>query len=134
MSEVLSRHHRLAAIAYRIAKDLSRTSQERPARHSVCAIIARKNKVLAIGINSYRTHPKSKTRESMTHAELSAINACDKDDLDGADMIVVRVRRTGMPGLSKPCASCDELIKSSGIKRVIWSVSTDQPYNFVTQE
>lgn len=90
------------------------------------AIISEKKKILSIGTNIRKTHPIShKTRYGELHAEMSAIVAAKGFDLSRSTLYVARWKHEG-PGMAKPCKYCMEVIKNSGIKKVVYT--TNQPH------
>lgn len=89
--------------------------------HKISCIIAKGNKVISVGINKIKTHPRSNHPWSMVHAELDAILGCSKEDLKGADIYLFRENKNGKRACSKPCRYCQELISISGIKKIIYT-------------
>lgn len=89
--------------------------------HKISCVIARGNKIVGVGVNKIKTHPRSNHPWSMIHAELDAILGCNKEDLNGADIYIYRQNKNGKLACSKPCTYCHELILLSGIKRVIYT-------------
>lgn len=87
------------------------------------AILVKGSRILSYGVNGYKTHPRQISRYDewrSIHAELDAILGVSKRKLEGATLYVARKRKDGSPGISKPCSSCIKLIRSSGIKRVVY--------------
>ena len=104
----------------------AKASKESPMRFQMGAVIIKKGKILSVGNNSYKTHPKyGSGKYCYLHAEGAAIyNAIiNRKDLCGAEIYVYR--RYGR--ISKPCKYCLELIKSVGIKKIIY---TNERRNF----
>jgi len=100
---------------------LASESQE-DCRHG--CVIANKWKILGFGFNKSKTHPVAvDTYTQCIHAEMAAIQSAKHKDLVGADLFVVRVKRSiGQPkGMSKPCEHCTKLIQNCGIKRVFYT-------------
>jgi deoxycytidylate deaminase len=89
--------------------------------HQISCVIAKGNKILSAGVNKIKTHPSSNHPWKMTHAELDAILGCNREDLVGADLYLFRQNKNGKLACSKPCKYCQELIRLSGIKRVIYT-------------
>jgi deoxycytidylate deaminase len=89
--------------------------------HKISCVVARGNKVISVGINKIKTHPRSNHPWSMVHAELDAILGCTKEELKGADIYLFRQTKNGKPACSKPCQYCQKLIEVSGIKKVIYT-------------
>lgn len=110
----------------KLAWDLALQSTE-DCRHG--CVIARKHRVLGVGWNKGKTHPvAAETHTQCIHAEMSAIIGVNENDLVGADLFVLRVKRSpGEPlGMSKPCGHCTKLITASQIKRVYFSNESGQ--------
>lgn len=97
-------------------------------RIRVGAAILFKNKVISIGFNSLRTHPKfaNGNNSYSIHAETSAIIRA-KTDLSGSSLYVYREFSTLMPALAKPCASCMAAIIESNIRYLYYSCN-EYPY------
>jgi len=104
-------------LLYKIAEALEPSGNQRMA-----ACIVKKKRLVSIGFNKNKTHPLMakfcKHKKAIyLHAEIDAIiNA--KEDIRGATMYVLRVRRAGERGLAKPCPGCAKAIKFFGIKKV----------------
>lgn len=84
---------------------LSRTNRSTHKKHQMAAVIVRGGAIL-----SWATNKSSRG----DHAEKRAIHRTK--DLKGSTIYIAR--RTGRT--SKPCSSCFELIKNSGIKEVVF--------------
>lgn len=93
--------------------------------YQLCALVVKKKRVLAVGYNNPKTHPLAKTKMRQIHAEFGAIIGCTPEQLDGAELIVVRARRDHKVGKAKPCAACNKFITNVGIKRVYYTVDCD---------
>lgn len=96
-------------------------------------MIVRGGKILSIGYNNRKFSPLQNRYKSVlthcesTHAEVDAIlNARQKMRLEGAKIYVVRIRRDGQLALAKPCAMCQAILNSYGIKRAIFSMSENE--------
>lgn len=89
--------------------------------HKVSAVIAKKNHVISIGYNKYKTHPKSRHPWHYMHAELSAVLDNKFADLKGSTIYIYRETRDGVPAISKPCESCLQTLKLAGIKKVVYT-------------
>ena len=94
--------------------------------NSHIAFLIKKNKIVKIGWNRKRTHPKIATHPYHdgyvgTHAELDVILKSGLDNLDDHSMIVLRVDRKGRLANSKPCPGCLSLIKSYNVNEVFYS-------------
>ncbi len=115
---MLNRHKRFILLAYKLACD---AKPNKDMKHSMCALVVRKNKIISVGYNQAKTHPASKTRSSWCHAEFNALVKHYPSELKGCDMFIARVRRSELPGLSKPCKHCQDIIAHYGIQKVYWT-------------
>jgi deoxycytidylate deaminase len=89
--------------------------------HQVSAVIAKKNQIISIGFNKYKTHTKSLHPWHYLHAEADAIlKIKDLTKLKGSDIYIYREHRNGTPALSKPCESCFKMIKKYDIKNIFY--------------
>ena len=103
---------RLFSLACKVA---AASSQYR--RHG--AIIARGSRVISVGVNSAKTHPKAGRKGRHIHAELAAIIASGSH-VQGATLYSARVLSDGSPGLSRPCVHCSELLRAYGVKYAVF--------------
>lgn len=97
------------------------------------AVIVKKNRVLSVGKNIPKTHPKqkhynnyqNKKHEVMhhyMHAEFSALNQIDdKIDLSDATIYIYKIKKDGSQSLSRPCSGCMKAITERGIKEMVYS-------------
>ena len=116
----MTRDERLINVALKIA----RKSEH---KFPMGAIIALGNRIIALGINKIRTHPRqinyhNDENGQSIHAELDAILSCC--NTDGATIYVARVLSNGTGGMAKPCKSCLKIIQSAGIKKIVYTTST----------
>jgi deoxycytidylate deaminase len=88
--------------------------------HKLGAVIAKGNRVISVGWNKYRTHPKAPHPFKHLHAEVVALFLCG-EEARGADLYVYREGRDGIPRMSKPCPHCMVVIKQYGIKRIFYT-------------
>ncbi len=87
--------------------------------HKIGCVIARGNKIIGIGWNILKTHPKSPHKYKSIHAEfMASINA---GDIKGATAYVFRQQKNGVWANSKPCASCWQYLMDLGIKEIVYS-------------
>ena len=115
-----NRYYRFADIALQLAEESNNGMT-----HTLCALVVRKSKVIAIGYNSRKTSPRMDTRMNMLHAEYHAILRCPESDLRGCDVVVARARSQGKAGLARPCEACQEILRRGGIKRVFYTTNWD---------
>ena len=107
------------------ATELAKMSDCRVARHG--AIITRNGKTIAVGINRRINNPAhvTNTKTDVTvHAEVAALNACRKTNLNGAIVYVARVLKDDTPAMSKPCENCQKALKERGVKVVHYTIDS----------
>lgn len=125
-----------------ISKSLLDFNSDKRCQHF--SFILYKNRVISIGNNSKKTHPTNlknrktslRTGEDFSDqkhicSEFSAINKLkNMTNIDTKKCVLVNLRynRNGEIALSKPCMSCENLLKYFSFKRVIW---TDNDGNYV---
>ena len=102
--------------AIRVAKTSSH-------KQRVGAVITKGQRIIASGVNSYKTHPRSTSPYKTTHAEFSAILRANKG-LTGATLYVVRLLATGELGLARPCPNCRRFIEKMSLKKIIYSTDS----------
>lgn len=94
------------------------------------AVIRKSGKTISVGINHGVNDPAYLTDEvaaehAAVHAEVAALNACRKVDLNGATIYVARVIKNGEPRMSKPCKRCQEALKARGIRKVFYTIDNE---------
>tara|TARA_X000001388_G_C2169873_1_gene99375 strand:- start:172 stop:537 length:366 start_codon:yes stop_codon:yes gene_type:complete len=95
----------------------------RPKKH--VSIIVRKNEIVAVGTNNFRTHPQAKKlgyRFEEVHSELDALLRY-KGPKDSLKLFNFRFNRFGDMRKSKPCCLC--LPWCQGIFDDIWYTTND---------
>lgn len=88
-----------------LAKQISLTVQRDRVHVS---LVIRKNKLIAVGTNNWKTHPKTVELGYMLpylHSELDAFRKLDSN-IDKLTLINYRFSKTGHIGMSKPCKFC----------------------------
>ena len=87
----------------------------------VAAILKRNGKVVFVGENTNKTHPRFKRQyadgswASHMHAEMSALRFAQPGD----ELEVIRFSKCNHKWtMAKPCVLCESEIKKSGIKKV----------------
>lgn len=107
----------------------------------VGSVFIYKNKVISVGYNSNKTAPiqalwnqerfdKESTYLHTLHAETTALLHAKNFDIDWSKVYVFnwRTKKDGSQGLSKPCKSCEAMLKNKGIKNIFYS--TDSGWAF----
>ena len=94
-------------------------------RHKHGAVIALGAKVLAVGVNTHRSHPSVCTdpkTQAAFHAEVSALRSL-RTTVDTSRLTVysARINTNGEPMLAKPCTACQTVLDFYGIRRVLWT-------------
>lgn len=96
----------------------------------MAAIISKRKKVLATGLNSRKTHPMMQRFTNnylrvCLHAEMAAINNALKtyseEELQGANIFIARVTKNGQRAIAKPCPICQNALDTFGITGVYWT-------------
>lgn len=99
-------------------------------RIHIGSCIVKKHYVISTGCNKNKTHPMQlkynkslsfKKKRDNIHAEMDALIKA-QFDTDNATMYIFRKGRDNIYRISKPCPACMEAIKSSGIKRIVYTV------------
>lgn len=103
---------------FRLAKKCAMDSDHHKAK--VGCVIVKKNRLIAYGTNSLKTHPKVANPWRTLHAEVRAL-LFSKLDLEGCIAYVYRELKDGTLGMAKPCAHCHDALKRAGIKKVYYT-------------
>jgi deoxycytidylate deaminase len=100
---------------------LKETADKSIMKFKIGAALVKRGKILAVGHNSKKTHPRfGSKKEFMTmHAEGNLLYNAEKLGIDTKGCTIIVYRRNWLN--SKPCESCQKLIKKSGISKVIYT-------------
>lgn len=120
-----------------IATAICPANRQNGLRASHVAFLIKKNKIVKIGWNKNRTHPKTKEYPYLgrpkynrvnvgIHAELDVILKAGSDDLSNYEMMVLRIDGKGRLNNSRPCSGCICAIKQVGISNVYFSSASGQ--------
>jgi deoxycytidylate deaminase len=90
-------------------------------QHQLGCVIVKKNRIVSVGFNKLKTHPKSTHKYNSLHAEVDALIKAIPEDCKGAEAYVYREKRTGQLGNARPCASCYSALQAAGIKVIYYS-------------
>lgn len=102
----------------KLAREASKKSDHHS--HKVGCVIVKRNRVIGIGWNLMKTHPKSPSCYKNIHAEFHAtLNANSK--VKGATVYVFRQQKNGIPAISRPCRYCWDFLLAHGAKQVVYS-------------
>lgn len=94
------------------------------------AVVVKGGRVISVGVNKWRVDPSMACNEkdynpNLTyHAEAEAISRAS-GDLSGAVIFVARINKKGLWSFSRPCTRCMKLIKSAGIKKIIYTTGRE---------
>lgn len=106
----------------------------------LAASIVLNNKIVSIGVNSYKTHPFQKKygKNDMAiciHSEIAAIGKALKrisiDELRRATLYIARVKQIDQSsqwGLARPCKGCQRAIAAFDIKKVYYTTDEHRRY------
>lgn len=102
-----------------------KVAQKSPSRFKIGAVItSKKGKVLSIGWNNMRkTHPKCFTYGNFLHAEIDALLGLDYKETKKGIVYIFRETAHGELANSRPCETCYEAIRQSGIKKMYYTDS-----------
>lgn len=104
------------------------------ARHG--AVLVKNGNVLAIGVNAMKNDPHVVSPEGpnvlapsvhvmdmlSVHAEEAVLRA-NASEAENSVIYIARVGDDGKPTMSKPCKSCQQLLKRYGVKKAIWTLA-----------
>jgi deoxycytidylate deaminase len=90
-------------------------------QHHLGCVIVKKNRIVSVGFNKLKTHPKSPHKYNSLHAEIDALIKASPEDLDGAHAYVYREKRNGQLGNARPCSSCFSALQEANIKVIYYS-------------
>lgn len=103
---------------FRICKKVSEYSTHH--QHHIGAVFVKGGRILSTGFNKLKTCPKSPHFYRYCHAEYVAIKFLSNEVLEGGTIYVYREASYGIAN-AKPCPSCYNLIKSKGIKKIVYT-------------
>lgn len=86
--------------------------------HKLGCVIVRNNKVVSVGWNQLKTHPKSTHPFKTLHAEMHAVLNQNMDDFKSAEAYIYRETKHGELALSRPCQYCEQALHHVGIKMI----------------
>lgn len=102
--------------------------------YKVGCVVAQKNKIINASFNSSKTHPMQKhfnkerysadNTPHRVHAEIHALAPFVEEDIDWKNVTVYIARKRkcdGENGMSRPCPACMKMIKSLGIKNIVYT-------------
>lgn len=118
---------------FKAAKAIAELSDFPKVKIGCCAVY--KHKIVSSGCNSMKTNPTQKRLNAYRfdadtpatiHAELSCLlPLINRKDIDfgSVSLYIYREFKSGELALAKPCASCEALIRSLGIRNIYYTGS-----------
>lgn len=109
-------------------------------RVKIGAVVVYKHKIISTGHNTRRTEPIQKKlniyrftddANHCAHAEVAALKPLiGRKDIDfkNVELYVYREYKNGALAMSKPCASCNALIRSLGIRYIYYTGNQSYVY------
>lgn len=90
------------------------------------AALYSRRKLISVGWNHTKTHPllfqgSKHRRQESRHAEFSVLLGVPKHLVVGSTVFVARVTKGGRVSMAKPCPSCQNLLKTAGVRKVYYS-------------
>lgn len=89
----------------------------------VGAALLVKSRVISVGWNTHKTHPKAPT-EHTQHAEFKVLTGVDRAKLPTAQLFVVRLGLSDQIRMAKPCGICQDWLCAVGVRRIYYSGTT----------
>ena len=92
-------------------------------RFRLGAVIFKGTRILGIGWNKPKTHPRANTPYNTIHSEFAAVlKVVSPQALKKASLYVHRVGRDQLVHLAKPCKHCSAMLAGIGLNDVFYSI------------
>jgi pyrimidine deaminase RibD-like protein len=88
-------------------------------RHKHGCVVVKNGKIISKATNKKVGDPSVEFRLAL-HAEFAAVVAAGTHAA-GSTVYVARVQADGSTALSKPCKKCENMMKRSGVSKVVWT-------------
>ena len=114
--EILSRHER------NLSKAAAQALKSRYRRWPMGAVIVKSGRLLARACNEQKNSPSipgMPANRCSVHAEAAVLRLAEGR---GATVYVARMGRRGQRALARPCSACEELLRSHGVRQVVWTI------------
>lgn len=120
---------RILDTAYQVAKAGPGVGKNNQFKLGAC-LVDRRGRIVTSKHNEYKTHPilARFTEYPCLHAESNCIISHGLDNCHGLELYVCRVRHDGSLAMSKPCETCEALMREVGISRVYYTTGTEEIY------
>ena len=114
-------------------------------RTRVGCIMVYKSRVISIGYNLDKTNPLQKQYNNLrgfdpnqsmvkntVHAECYSLLQTRNLDIDWrkVHVFVYRIKKDDSPGLARPCAACEGMLRAKGIAHVYYSTDSGYGYEY----
>jgi deoxycytidylate deaminase len=99
-------------------------------KHKIGAILVKGGTVISKGYNQIRFSKDIKEFakwDNSLHAERECLRKVDKDKVRGGVIYIYREHKNGETALALPCEYCFEMLKSYGVKKIVFS-QKDYPF------
>lgn len=113
---------------FKAAKAVSELSDH---KHKIGCVVVDKHRIISSGHNSNTKCHALQAKLDMErhgcwcpgklHAETAALLALRGQDLSRASIYIYREHKDGTYGMSKPCPSCEKLIRQAGIRHIYYT-------------
>jgi deoxycytidylate deaminase len=90
-------------------------------QHKMACVIADKNRIVSIGFNQLKKHPRSNHPYKAIHAEVAALLGNKFADLKGTTAYIYREYKDGRLARSRPCESCMAALRLAKVKRICYT-------------
>lgn len=90
-------------------------------KHKMAAVLVKKNKIISIGVNQLKTHPKAPTPYNTIHCEFHSVINSKLNDFSDCSIYIYRKTPGGRMANSKPCFSCEKMLYSISINKIYYS-------------
>lgn len=114
-------------------------------RTRVGCIMVYKSRVISIGYNLDKTNPLQKQYNNLrgfdpnqsmvkntVHAECYSLLQTRNLDIDWrkVHVFVYRIKKDDTPGLARPCAACEGMLRAKGIAHIYYSTDSGYGYEY----
>lgn len=120
MNKIISKY---LPIVHRTAIAANGVGGKNGNRFRVAALMFRKNEIINISTNSWKTHPMIAryTEFPFIHAESGCVIKAGVENCEGASILVARVKLDNTLALAKPCCTCEPILRDVGFKEVFFT-------------
>ncbi len=109
---------------FRLAKVASTYSDHK--KYKLGCVITSNGKPVSVGCNSNRTHSLTRKYHAhqTLHAEVAALLPLKFKKIKHGVAIVYRQDKMGNPSMARPCKTCQDILRSFGIKNFIYTTQS----------